>query len=184
MKKRDKNIRAIHRDFGYFYLGLIISFAFSGILMNHRESWHPEKYTVETKAIQVALPTEDKINEKFAEDLAKELGVDDKFKRHGVKKGELRIAFENTDVEIDMKTGKGEIVSFKKTPFISQTMKLHKNTSDWWIYYSDIFGLSLITIAVTGAMMITAGKNTFKRRGWKLAIAGILFPLIFLFLLA
>ena len=47
MKKRDKNIRSIHRDFGYFYLGLIISFAFSGILMNHRESWHPEKYTTE-----------------------------------------------------------------------------------------------------------------------------------------
>jgi uncharacterized protein len=184
MKKRDKNIRSIHRDFGYFYLGLIISFAFSGILMNHRESWHPEKYTVETKAIQVKLPSEDKINEKFAEDFAKELGVDDKFKRHNIKKGELRIAFENTDVEIDMKTGKGEIVSFKKTPFISQTMKLHKNSSEWWIYYSDIFGLSLITIAVTGAMMITAGKNTFKRRGWKLALIGILFPLIFLFLLA
>jgi hypothetical protein len=40
-----------------------------------------------------------------------------------------------------MKTGKGEIVAFNKTPIISQTMKLHKNTSNWWIYYSDIFGI-------------------------------------------
>lgn len=184
MKKRDKNIRSIHRDFGYFYLGLIISFAFSGILMNHRESWHPDKYTTETKAITVTLPSEDAINEKFAENLGKELGVEDKFRRHGIKKGELRIAYENTDIEIDLKTGKGEIVTFVKTPLISQTMKLHKSTSNWWIYYSDIFGLSLILIAVTGAMMITAGKYTFKRRGWKLALAGILFPLIFLFLLA
>ncbi|HEU4495416.1 MAG TPA: hypothetical protein VFR70_00015, partial [Flavobacterium sp.] len=66
---------------------------------------------------------------------------------------------------------------------ISQAMKLHKNTSNWWIYYSDIFGISLILIAVTGAMMIPYGKFAFKKRGWKLAIAGILFPLLFLFLM-
>jgi hypothetical protein len=28
----------------------------------------------------------------------------------------FKISFENTDVEIDMKTGKGEIISFIKTP--------------------------------------------------------------------
>jgi hypothetical protein len=63
-------------------------------------------------------------------------------------------------------------------------MKLHKNTSEWWIYYSDIFGISLIVIAVTGALMIPYGKFTFKKRGWKLAIAGLVFPLLFLFLLS
>jgi hypothetical protein len=31
----------------------------------------------------------------------------------------FKISFENTDVEIDMKTGKGEIISIK-TPIISQ----------------------------------------------------------------
>jgi hypothetical protein len=50
----------------------------------------------------------------------------------------FKISFENTDVEIDMKTGKGEIISFIKTPIISQAMSLHKNTSNFWIYYSDI----------------------------------------------
>jgi hypothetical protein len=67
-----------------------------------------------------------------------------------------------------------------KTPIISQTMKLHKSTSNWWIYYSDIFGLSLITIALTGAIMIPAGKFTFKKRGWKLALAGLIVPLLIL----
>jgi len=112
------------------------------------------------------------------------LGIDDKFRRHKVDEGELRISFEKNDVEIDMKTGKGEIVSFVKTPIISQAMKLHKNTSNWWIYYSDIFGISLITIAITGAIMIPAGKFTFKRRGWKLAVAGLVVPLLVLFLLS
>jgi hypothetical protein len=60
-------------------------------------------------------------------------------------------------------------------------MSLHKTLQ---IYYSDIFALSLITIALTGTIMIKSGKFSFKERGWKLALAGILFPLLFLFLLA
>ena len=172
--------RNLHRDLGYFYIGLIISFAFSGILMNHREDWHPEKYTTETKLIKVNIPNEDLITEKYAENLGKTLGIDDKFRRYKVKKGELKISFEKNDVEIDIKTGKGEIISFNKTPIISQTMKLHKNTSNWWIYYSDIFGISLITIAITGTLMIPAGKLSFRKRGWKLALAGIIFPLLIL----
>lgn len=177
---KQATIRNLHRDLGYFYIGLIISFAFSGILMNHREQWHPEKYTVETKAIKINLPSEDKINEPFVDSLGKTLGIDDKIRRHNVKKGTLKISFEKNDVEIDMKTGEGEITTFIKTPIISQAMKLHKNTSNWWIYYSDIFGLSLITIAITGAIMIQAGKNTFGKRGWKLALAGLIVPLLIL----
>lgn len=172
--------RNLHRDLGYFYIGLIISFAFSGILMNHRDYWHPEKYTVQTKAISVNIPKDTDITEKYAEELGKQLGIDDKIRRHKVKENELKISFEKNDVEIDLKTGKGEIVTFIKTPIISQTMKLHKNTSNWWIYYSDIFGLSLITIAITGAIMIKVGKNTFEKRGWKLALAGLIVPLLIL----
>lgn len=181
---KQKLVRDLHRDLGYFYVGLIISFAFSGILMNHREQWHPEKYTVETKNISVKLPEESAITEAYAENLGKQLGIEDKMRRHNVKKGKFKISFEKHDVEIDMKTGKGEIVAFHKTPIISQTMKLHKNTSNWWIYYSDIFGISLILIAVTGTVMITHGKNTFKQRGWKLALAGIVFPILVLILLS
>ena len=182
MKK--KTFRNLHRDLGYFYIGLIISFAASGLMMNHRDSWHPEKYTTETNLVVVQLPNEDLINEKFAEDLGKKLGIDDKFRKHSIKKGVFKISYEKHDVEIDMKTGKGEIVTFIKTPLISQTMQLHKNTSNFWIYYSDIFAISLIVIALTGTIMVKAGKFSFKERGWKLALAGIIFPLIFLFLLA
>jgi hypothetical protein len=179
--KKAKLLRNLHRDLGYFYLGLILSFSISGILMNHRENWHPEKYTTQTKAIEVKLAKESEITEKYAENLAKQLGVDDKIRRHSVKKGTLKISFENHDIEIDMKTGKGEIVTFIKTPLVSQTIKLHKTTSNFWIYYSDIFAFSLITIAITGAIMIkSASKFSFKSRGWKLALAGLIFPLLFL----
>lgn len=175
------NFRNLHRDLGYFYIGLIVSFAFSGILMNHRDMWHPEKYTIETKNINITIPKDIDITEKYAEELGKQLGIDDKIRRHKVKEDELKISFEKHDVEIDLITGKGEIITFNKTPIISQAMKLHKSTSNFWIYYSDIFGISLIIIALTGTIMIKAGKFSWKQRGWKLALAGLIFPLLILF---
>jgi hypothetical protein len=171
--------RAIHRDLGYIYVGLIISFALSGIMMNHREHWHPEKYTISSQPITVVLPAKEAIDEEYvAKMLKNELKIHDKFKRHMVKKGTLKIFCENHAIEIDLKTGSGEIIKFQKTPLISQIMTLHKSSSNWWIYYSDVFGLSLITIALTGIFIIPKGKNSFRQRGWKLALAGILFPII------
>ena len=177
------NIKArnIHRDLGYFYIGLIISFALSGILMNHREQFHAEKYNVETKKIEVKLPKKEAISENYAKYFIKQFNIDDTYRKHKIKGETLRISYKNTDVELDVNTGKGELTTYSKTPLISQMIKLHKSTSNWWIYYGDIFGLSLITIAITGAIIIPAGKFSFKNRGWKLALAGIIIPLIVLF---
>ena len=173
--------RNLHRDLGYFYIGLIISFALSGILMNHRDQFHAEKYNVETKNIEVKLPKKEAITEDFAKNIIKQFDVADTYRKYKIKGETLRISFKNTDVEVDINTGKGELTTYNKTPIISQMIKLHKSTSNWWIYYGDIFGLSLITIAITGAIMIPVGKFSFKNRGWKLALAGVIIPLIVLF---
>jgi len=176
-----KKVRTLHTYLGYFYVGLIISFSLSGIMMNHRQAWHPDKYTIEKKAVSLGGPIhESQVNEEFVAGLVRKLGITDKVNRHNVRKDELRISCSNTDIDIELKTGKGEITAFVKTPFISHIMNLHKNNSNWWIYYSDIFALSLIIIAVTGVIMIPKGQNSFRQRGWKLALAGILFPVLFL----
>ena len=173
-------LRNIHLHLGYFFLGLTITFALSGIIMNHRNQWHPEKFKILSEDIQVKLPHEDEISYPFIKELATSLQLFEKIEHYNIRKETLKIQFENTEVAINTKTGKGEILFFIKTPIISHTEFLHKNTSNWWIYFSDIFGISLIIIAVTGAMMIKHGKHTFKRRGWKLAAAGLLFPILFL----
>jgi len=41
----------------------------------------------------------------------------------------------------------------------------------------------MILIAMTG-ILIPMGKKGFKQRGWKLALLGMLFPLIFLVIFA
>jgi uncharacterized protein len=222
--------RAVHRDLGYFFLGLIISFSLSGILLNHRQDWHLTQYTVSTKEITVDLTHSKDLNsdtssknfsrrsggkgkfhrrnrqndnsdlsakdtnqnsankfsnkgiisETFAQDIAKEFDIKDKFRRQFIQKAKVRLAFENHNVEIDLKTGKGRITEFRRTPVLGQIVQLHRDNSVAWICYSDIFAISLITIAITG-VIIPKGKKSFAKRGWMFSLAGIIFPLIILF---
>ena len=112
---KQQTIRNLHRDLGYFYLGLIISFAFSGIMMNHREHWHPDKYTVETRAVNIGPLDEKLFTDDYIKGIGKKLDIEDKFRRHNVKKGTLRMSYEKHDVDIDLQTGQGDIVAFNKS---------------------------------------------------------------------
>ncbi len=175
--------RSLHRDIAYFYVGLIIAFSFSGILLNHRRDWNPEKYTYDSKKVDLKLPADvAMIDKAFIEDFSKEWKVE--YDGHRVRDGELRVFYkDNAVLDASVATGEGLLEFKRTTPFVGQTIKLHKDTNKAWIWYSDIFGIGMLTIAISG-MFISAGKNTFWKRGWKLALIGLLFPLIFLFILA
>lgn len=174
--------RNTHRDIAYFYVGLIISFSLSGIFLNHRQSWNPKRYTYESKDISVAQVNKDSINDSFIKMFTSEQGIEDELRRFSVDGEKLKISYVNHDVTIDLSTRNGKIESYRTTPVLGQMTKLHLDTSKWWIYYSDVFGVAMLVIAFTG-MFIQEGSNSFRSRGWKLALIGIIFPLIFLFLL-
>jgi hypothetical protein len=175
--------RTIHRDIAYFYLGLIIAFAFSGIFLNHRQAWHPRRYKAEIKETTIAPVHKDSVNDAFVTQFTREQDISDNLRRFTVNGDLLRISYVNHDADIELTTGKVIIVHYKITPLLGQMTILHVDTSKWWIYYSDVFGVAMLVIAVTG-MFIEKGKNSFRSRGWKLALTGIIFPLIFLFLLS
>ena len=179
--------RNIHRDLAYLYIGLIIAFSFSGIFLNHRRTWHPETYVfsekeISTQAIRDKELIKELINDNFIAEFNKEQKIADKVRRFRVEGTNLKISYVNNDVSLDLLTGKGKLESYKTTPILGQMTILHTDTSNWWIYYSDIFGIAMLTIAITG-MFIQKGELSFRARGWKLALIGMIFPLIFLFLI-
>jgi len=175
--------RNTHRDIAYFYLGLIIAFSFSGIFLNHRQAWHPRRYTYNSQEIQLkSQVVKDSVNDHFISTFTEEYKIEDNLRRFSVDGDKLRISYANHDVNVDLITGKGKIESYRVTPVLGQMTILHVDTSKWWIYYSDVFGVAMLVIACTG-MFIQKGENSFWSRGWKLALVGIIFPLIFLFIL-
>ncbi len=176
--------RNIHRDIAYFYIGLIIAFSFSGIVLNHRQDWYPMDYSYETKEVEIAVPDNPKNidSELFVTNFSKEWNLDEAYDDHRLRGDELRVFYDdNVILDLDIKTGKGLLEYKRKVPLLGHSMYLHKSTNSFWIWYSDIFGVAMLVIAITG-MLITKGKNSFKKRGWKLALAGLLFPLLFLIL--
>lgn len=177
--------RNIHRDVAYFYVGLIIAFSFSGIILNHRQDWYPMDYAYDSKDVQLQIPTDKnkEVIETYFKSISEkwELNVD--YDSHRIRGDELRVFFEdNIILDVDIQTGKGVIEYKRKTPILGQTMFLHKTTNKFWIWYSDTFGIAMLTIAITGMFIITKGKNTFRKRGWKLALLGLIFPIIILIL--
>ena len=175
--------RTLHRDIAYFYVGLIIAFSFSGIILNHRKDWYPMDYTYQDKQVEVKLPSDEKmITKEFVEGFSKNWEVT--YEDHRIRDNELLVYYkDNKTLDIDMATGKGNLEFKRRTPIVGDSMLLHKSTDKFWIWYSDIFGAAMLIIAITG-MLIPAGKNGFKKRGWKLALLGMLFPLIFLIFLS
>ena len=183
MKKINK--RELHRVLAFFYVGLIISFAFSGILNNHRNTWNLHtNYIYETKEFKIKLPIVKKdFNSKTkVAEMAKKWYPEAKFLGYRIKNDRLRAFYkDNTIVDLNLFLGIGEIEYRRKTPIIGHTKFLHKFTNDFWVVYSDIFAGSLILIAITG-LMLPRGKNSFRKSGWKITLLGLLVPIIILIL--
>jgi hypothetical protein len=177
--------RNTHRDIAYFFLGLIIAFSISGIFLNHRQSWHPRRFVYSKKEISIPIPAgKEAVNEQYIKEFTATQGIDDNLRRFTVDdKNILRISYMNNDVQVDLTTGIGKIETYMVTPLLGQMTQLHQDTSKWWIYYSDVFGVAMLTLAITG-MFIEKGKNSYRKRGWWLTALGLIFPLIFLFLLS
>ena len=176
--------RNTHRDLAYFFLGLIIAFSISGIFLNHRQSWHPRRYVYNSQEITIpALSGKEEVTDEFIANFTQAQKIDDNLRRFSVEENKLKISYTAHDVQLDITTGKGKIETYRVTPLLGQMTQLHQDTSKWWIYYSDIFGVAMAVIAFTG-MFIEKGRNSFRSRGWWLALLGLIFPLIFLFLLS
>ena len=174
--------RNLHRDFAFFYVGLIIAFSFSGIILNNRQDWYPMDYTYESQEVDVDLAADiNQISEEDIKDFSKDWDVE--YEGHRVRENALRVYYDdNVILDLDAE-GKGMLEFQRKVPVIGHTMFLHKSTNSFWIWYSDVFGAAMLVIAITG-ILIPAGKNGFAQRGWKFALAGIIVPLAFLFLVA
>jgi hypothetical protein len=176
--------RSLHRDLGYFFVGLIIAFSISGLFLNHREVWHPLNYEYASESVNVGKNLKkDILDENRIEKISETLNINDKIRRFGFEDDIVWVSYEKADLEFNLSTGAGSLKKFMVTPVLGQMTQLHIDTNVFWIYYSDIFAISLLVIAIT-AIIFPKGKYSFKKYGWKLALSGLLFPLIFLLFLS
>jgi uncharacterized protein len=174
-----KLLRVLHRDFGYFIVGMTIVYGLSGIYLNHRHDFNPD-YKIFITDFQVELPEKDAINEKVVKAALLSVNEDVVYKKHYLNnEGFIKVFIENGEAVINPETGKGTMQYLQKRPIIYSMNKLHKaSIGTVWKWVSDIMAVILVFVAVSG-LFILKGKRGFNRWGWWLMVTGIVVPLVF-----
>ncbi len=177
-----KLFRIIHRDLGYLFFGMTIIYALSGIGMNHINEWNPN-YIIKRKDIKVKMPVhKETLNKSEVLEILGSIGEKKHFKNYYFpEENTIKIFIKYGSVKINTKTGKGVIETSRRRPIFNQITFLHYNPGKLWTYFSDIFAVSLIIIAITG-LFIIKGKKGITGRGIWLTAIGIIIPIIILFI--
>ncbi len=176
--------RRLHRDFSFFFAGVILIYAISGIALNHKDTFNSNyEISRRTFAVEGAMPPRSGVTEEWVKSaLLRPVGEEDAYTKHYFPKdGTVKVFLKGgSSVVADLGTGQAEYEAFKRRPFFSAVSRLHYNPGRWWTLFSDIFGGALILITITGFTMMN-GRKGFLGRGGVELLAGLLFPLTFLF---
>jgi hypothetical protein len=176
-----KWIRIIHRDTGYLAFGMTLIYGLSGIALNHLDDWNPD-YFVQTTHFR--LPGNDVLADVSGEGLIRILRTVDEgliYKSHYYPdKDHLKIFHKTGSLTMNITTGESVLEILKKRPVFREVNFLHYNKpKKLWTWFSDLFAVSLIFLAISGIFMIKGRKGISGRGAW-LITAGMIVPLTFL----
>lgn len=177
--------RVIHRDLSYFFAGVILIYAVSGIVLNHKKDFNSD-YVIRQERLQIPgnFPKDKPdFTREYVLSLLQPLGEGDHYTKHYFpNEKQMKVFIKGgSSLVVDIRTGKALFESVKKRPVLSALNRLHYNPGRWWTVFSDVFAVSLIVITVSGIVMVKGKKGMWGRGGIEL-IGGILVPLLFIFL--
>lgn len=175
--------RFLHRELSFFFSGMVLIYAISGIVMNHRGSINPN-YSVERKEyLAEALPKQETVKKDDVLKLLAPLGEEKNYTKHYFPQpGVMKVFLKGgSSLVVELSTRKAVYEKLTRRPILSALTKLHYNPGRWWTHFADLFAAGLIVITVTGLIMLKGPKGLWGRGGIELLL-GIAIPLLFLFL--
>lgn len=177
-----KLCRWLHRDLSFFFAGMVLIYALSGLFMNHRNDIDPQ-YAVRRTEFRVAdnLPGKEGMTRERVLELLRPLDEEENFTQfYFPQPGQLKVFLKGgSSLVVDVATGQAVYESVKPRPFIAPMVRLHFNPGGWWTWFADAFSVCLILITLTGLWMVKGPKGLWGRGGIELLV-GILIPLCFL----
>lgn len=172
-----KTLRSLHRDFGYFVVGITFIYTVSGIALNHRQDWNPH-YSIISEELSVPVSNRSDLTKDEILVLLDKFEFNPVYKKHFVTKiGDIKVFVEEGTVIYRPQKGIAELEILKKRPFFFQINKIHlAQTGYLWIWISDVMAVFLLFVAISGLFLLK-GKYGLKGRGLWLTGFGIVIPL-------
>ncbi|NDV67041.1 peptidase [Bacteroides sp. 224] len=157
-------------------VGLCLVYGISGSLLNHMNGKDPAFKTTEASLQLDKELTNEELTVLWADkklpELKRVLAIDDVHSRLMLNGG---IGVYNSA------TGLVDYELHSKNEFIYWINKLHYNKVKGWSFMADLFAFSLIFFAVSG-LFIVKGKHGIARRGKWYLLAGLVIPVVYIFL--
>ncbi|MCL1039315.1 PepSY-associated TM helix domain-containing protein [Shewanella submarina] len=170
--------RSLHRDIGYFCIGMTLIFAISGIAVNHNDDWNPD-YSVELSQLQLAprdwLALSDReLSQTLIEQVPDAAGVK---ATHWSHPGEFKVFLQDaSNLTLDLTRHSLEVEKISKRPLLNEFNRLHLNeTHKAWVIFSDLYAGMLIFLAISALFMVKGRHSPWRKRGL-LVLAGIALP--------
>lgn len=176
----------LHRYLGYFFLGITVVYALSGLAVNHVDQWNPN-YMTEKQQVQLA-PLKDKENLSSAEakTLYQKLGIKQAFNPQNVFYPDPHsieiLLSENDKITLSTETWKAEREQIRRRPVLHLFNALHLNEpKKAWTLYADSYAIGLLVLALTGLLMKKGKKGIWGEAGiW--TVAGMILPVALILL--
>ena len=169
-------LRAIHRDFGYFGVGLTLVYALSGLAVNHIADWDPSfRQISQTHQLTAPLPTDAELSGKR---VLSALHIAETPREVYVAGDDaVDIVFDRRTLHVTPSNGK--VVEEGQSPrwFLRAANWLHLNRGKKaWTYVADSYAVILLYLAISGLFMIP-GKKGLVGRGAVIALLGAAVPI-------
>ncbi len=178
-----KGSRFLHRELSFFFSGMVLIYAISGILMNHRDSINPHYSVERTEYVAEALPAQAEVTKEDVLKLLAPLDETENYTKHYFpQEGTMKVFLKGgSSLVMELESRKVVYEKLSRRPLLSDFTRLHYNPGRWWTTFADLFAVGLIVITVTGITMLKGPKGLWGRGGIELLL-GILVPLAFLLL--
>lgn len=159
----------------------MVLYALSGLAVNHIGDWDPN-FIIKRQDITIDLPSEKPfIDKQSVLNALIPLGEASNYRSHDFPSPhKLKIYLDNGSVAVDLRHRTGVYETVRRRPFFYQSNTMHLNPQRWWRIFSDLFAVGLIAITTTG-LFVLKGRRGITGRGAVLACAGLIIPVIFLF---
>jgi hypothetical protein len=171
-------LRAIHRDVGYFSVGLTFIYAASGLAVNHIADWEPNFRQVErVHQLPLPLPTAE---QPLADNVRQALGISEPLREvFRADEHDVEVVFDRRTLRVDTQTGR--VVEQAQEPrfFLRIANWLHLNRGKKaWTFVADAYAVFLLLLSVSGLWMFPGRKGLLGRAG-VIALAGALVPALY-----
>ncbi len=170
--------RVIHRDIGYVCVALTLTYALSGVAVNHADDWNP---SITTAVRDVAIgPLPAGTREQRTTFIVEQLALDFERVRGSVYDSDtlLKVLLpDGEEVRVEVTTGRGTHTTYAKRAVLFEVNELHlNNLKGIWTYIADLFAIALVLLALTGMTMMK-GDRGLAGRGKYFVGAGLLVPI-------